>query len=72
MSEIFIIAGRPGIGKSTGGADFVDPYLDILNEDDVKVKYKEKDFPDYNEYAMTRFRNIIRHKLIRNEDFLIW
>jgi predicted ABC-type ATPase len=71
MSEIFIIAGPPGIGKSTRGADFVDPDLDILNEDDVKVKYKEKGFPDYNEYAMTRVRNIIRHKLIRNEDFAL-
>ncbi|MDB5152126.1 MAG: hypothetical protein JWR54_877 [Mucilaginibacter sp.] len=71
MSEIFIIAGPPGIGKSTRGADFVDPDLDILNEDDVKVKYKEKGFPDYNEYAMTRVRNIIRHKLISNEDFAL-
>lgn len=71
MSEIFIIAGPPGIGKSTRGADFVDPDLDILNEDDVKAKYKEKGFPDYNGYAMTRVRNIIRHKLIRNGDFAL-
>jgi hypothetical protein len=48
MSQIFIIAGPPGIGKSTNGADYIDPDLDILNEDDVNVKYKNMGFPDYN------------------------
>ncbi len=71
MSEIFIIAGPPGIGKSTLGANFIDSKLDILNEDDARLKYKEKGYPDYNEYALTRVRNIIRHKLIRNEDFAL-
>ncbi len=71
MSEIYIIAGPPGIGKSSNGADYIDPDFDILNEDDTKLKYKDKGFPDYNEYALTRVRNIIRHKLIRNEDFAL-
>jgi predicted ABC-type ATPase len=71
MSEIYIIAGPPGIGKSTRGAGFIDPDIDILNEDDTKLRYKDKGFPDYNEYALTRVRNIIRHKLIRNEDFAL-
>ena len=40
MSEIFIIAGPPGIGKSSNGPDYIDPNFDTLNEDDIKLKYK--------------------------------
>ena len=71
MSAIYIIAGPPGIGKSTSGDEFIDPELDILNEDEMRFKYKAQGYADYNEYSIHRVRNTIRQKLIRNEDFAL-
>ena len=71
MSEIFIIAGPPGIGKSTMGLRYISAHLDLLNEDDMRFKYKEKGFVDYNEYSIHRVAEIIKGKLIRNEDFAL-
>jgi predicted ABC-type ATPase len=68
MSAIYIIAGPPGIGKSTKGFEYIDEYLDILNEDEMRFRYKAKGYADYNEYSIFRVREIIRRKLIRNED----
>lgn len=71
MSVIYIIAGPPGIGKSTSGEKYIDPELDILNEDEMRFKYKAKGYEDYNEYSIYRIRDIIKSKLIRNEDFAL-
>jgi predicted ABC-type ATPase len=71
MSIIHIIAGPPGIGKSINGFEYVDEELDILNEDEMRFKYKAKGFADYNEYSIYRVRDIIKRKLIRNEDFAL-
>ena len=71
MSTIHIIAGPPGIGKSTKGFDYIDESLDILNEDEMRFRYKAKGFADYNEYSIYRVREIIKRKLIRNEDFAL-
>lgn len=71
MSQIYIIAGPPGIGKSTMGFDFIDKDLDILNEDEIRFKYKDRGFVDYNEYSIHRVRDLIKGKLIRNEDFAL-
>ena len=71
MSAINIIAGPPGIGKSTKGFEYIDEDLDILNEDEMRFKYKAKGYADYNEYSIHRVRDIIRRKLIRNEDIAL-
>jgi predicted ABC-type ATPase len=71
MSVIQIIAGPPGIGKSTRGSDYIHPDLDILNEDNMRLKYKQRGFVDYNEYSIYRVRDIIKQKLIKDEDFAL-
>lgn len=48
MSHIYIIAGPPGVGKSTRGNEFIDPEVEILNEDEVRHRYKNKGYADYN------------------------
>jgi predicted ABC-type ATPase len=69
MSNIYIIADPPGVGKTTLGYKFIDPDLDILDEDQMRFKYREKGYPDFNEHAIQRVSSIIRSKLIRDEDF---
>jgi predicted ABC-type ATPase len=71
VSVINIIAGPPGIGKSTNGFDYIHEDLDILNEDEMRFRYKAKGFADYNEYSIYRVREIIRRKLIHNEDIAL-
>lgn len=71
MSQIFVIAGPPGVGKSTSGFEFVDPELEILNEDEMAFKYRTQGYPDYKEQAIHRLTQVIRTKLIRNEDFAL-
>ena len=71
MSVIHIIAGPPGIGKSTKGFEYIDEDLDILNEDEMRFRYKAKGYADYNEYSIYRVREIIKRKLIRNEDIAL-
>jgi predicted ABC-type ATPase len=69
MSQISVIAGPPGVGKTTTGFNFIDPELDILNEDEIRFKYRELGYRDYKEHAIQRVAQTIRTKLIRNEDF---
>jgi predicted ABC-type ATPase len=71
MSQIFVLAGPPGVGKSTAGFEFVDPDLEILNEDEMAFKYRTQGYPDYKEHAIHRFTQAIRTKLIRNEDIAL-
>ncbi|RYG28667.1 MAG: hypothetical protein EOO01_39400 [Chitinophagaceae bacterium] len=71
MSSIYIIAGPPGIGKSTSGHEYIDPDLDILNEDVLRMKYKAIGYTDYNEYSIHRVQGMIKDNLIRNNDFAL-
>jgi|SRR6185503_6052618 len=71
MSQITVIAGPPGVGKSTSGSKFVDPDFEILNEDEMAFKYRTQGYPDYKEQAIQRFTQAIRSKLIRNEDITL-
>ncbi|WP_377023095.1 hypothetical protein [Mucilaginibacter angelicae] len=71
LSKCQTFISSPGIGKSTRGDEFIDPDLDILNEDEMRFKYKAQGYADYNEYSIHRVRNTIRQKLINNEDFAI-
>ena len=71
MSNVYIIAGPPGVGKSTLGHRFIPPDLDILNEDEMRYKYKAKGYVDYNEYSIHRVLDTIRRKLIDDEDFAL-
>ena len=71
MSSIYIIPGAPGVGKSTKGADYIDTELDILNEDETRLKYKELGYPDYEQYAMNRVRGIVLRRIIDDKDFAL-
>jgi predicted ABC-type ATPase len=64
-----IIAGPPGVGKSTRGFDYVDPELDIINEDEMRFKYQQQGYPDAAQQAVFRVREMVKRRIIANEDF---
>jgi|GEM_PF-841418 len=71
MSHIYIIAGPPGVGKSTRGNEFIDPELEILNEDEIRHRYKIKGYADYNEYSLQKVRGTILQNLIKSHNFAL-
>ena len=71
MSHVHIIAGPPGIGKSTRGSEFIDPELEILNKDEIRHRYRNKGYADYNEYSLQKVRSTVLQNLIKAKDFAL-
>jgi len=71
MAHIHIIAGPPGIGKSTRGREYIDPELEILNEDEIRHRYRIKGYADYNEYSLQKVRATVLQNLIKEKDFAL-
>jgi predicted ABC-type ATPase len=69
MSHIYVIAGPPGVGKTTTGFSYIPADLKIINEDEIRFKYQELNYPDYKEHSIQRVGQAIRMNLIRNVDF---
>lgn len=71
MATIYFIAGPPGVGKSTSGTLFTPKELDVLNQDDTRMKYKAQGYIDYKEHSMYRVRDMTRQNLINSVDFAL-
>lgn len=71
MANIYIIAGPPGVGKSTAGYFYVPEDLEILDPDQIANRYKEAGFSDYKDIGNLKFQNIVRGELFRCRDFAI-
>ena len=71
MSHIYIIAGPPGVGKSTRGNEYIDPELEILNEDEIRHRYKIRGYADYNECSLQKVRGTVLQNLIKSKDFAL-
>ncbi len=71
MARIYIIAGPPGIGKSTSGYDFIPDDIDILDADMISHRYKEQGFTDYKNIGNIRYQDMVRRALFSGNDFAI-
>ena len=69
MSRIFIIAGPPGIGKSTSGVDFIPENLNILDPEQIAQRYREQGFKDYKDIGNLRFNDLVKKELFAGSDF---
>lgn len=69
MSVLHIIAGPPGIGKSTEGRFFVpeSANVEILNHDAITLYYKAENEPDYENLSNIKANEFIQSKLKANE-----
>lgn len=69
MAKIHIIAGTPGIGKSTSGKFFLPPTIEILNHDNLQLYFKQKSAIDYEELSNLKANEFILRQLESNNDF---
>ena len=69
MAKVYIIAGPPGIGKSTSGRHFVPLFTQILNHDTLLLHYKYKEEIDYEELANLKANNFILEQLTKKNNF---
>lgn len=69
MSEIHIIAGPPGVGKSMNGEEHIDTAFDIINEDEMRFKYQQRGYPDFQQQSVFRVREMVKSRIIANKDF---
>ncbi|MGF1637979.1 MAG: hypothetical protein ACFCUU_12960 [Cyclobacteriaceae bacterium] len=69
MQSIFIIAGPPGVGKSTSGSYYIPENLPILDPDQIAQRYREQGFKDYKDIGNLKFNDLVRKELISGKDF---
>jgi len=69
MPILYIIAGPPGVGKSTNSEDIVPPSIPILNHDKLNAEYKYRQVADYEERANLRANAFIKENLLQKADF---
>lgn len=69
MPVFHVIAGPPGIGKSTEGRYFIDSDIEILNHDILLLNYKSKNEVDYENLSNLRANQFINEQLNQNKSF---
>ncbi|QJD96145.1 hypothetical protein HH214_09805 [Mucilaginibacter robiniae] len=71
MAKIYVIAGPPGVGKSTSGSALVPDGIPILDLDLIADRYKKQGFTTYQGIANLSFQDLVRKELIAGRDFAI-
>jgi predicted ABC-type ATPase len=66
---IYLIAGPPGVGKSTNGVQFIPVGTPVVDQDLAAYQYKKQGFSDYQDLASLRTGQTIREHLFAQEDF---
>ena len=68
MACVYVIAGPPGIGKSTSGYRFIPENVNILDADMIAHRYKKQGFQDYKDIGNIRYQDMFRRSLVSGED----
>jgi predicted ABC-type ATPase len=68
---IYVIAGPPGIGKSTNAGDFIPVGVPIVDQDLAGYQYKKRGFTDYQDLASLSTNQRIRDYLFSEQDFAL-
>lgn len=71
MATVYVIAGAPGIGKSTAGSFFIPEDLAILDPDLMAQRHRQAGYPDYKEMGNWKFQQLLRGELLSGRDFAI-
>lgn len=69
--NIYLIAGPPGVGKSTNALVLILPGVPIIDQDLAAYQYKKQGFTDYQDLASLSTNQRIRDSLFAKEDFAL-
>ncbi|GAB4042861.1 hypothetical protein [Spirosoma litoris] len=69
--NIYVIAGPPGIGKSTSGKNFIPRKIPIIDQDLAGYQYKKQGFSDYRDLASLSTQQKIRDHLFAKKSFAL-
>ncbi len=69
--NIYIIAGPPGIGKSTSSFRYVPQNTPVIDHDLAAYQYKKEGFVDYQELGIMSGNQQIRSNLFEKTDFAL-
>lgn len=69
--NIYVIAGPPGIGKSTSGHRFVPNNIPIIDQDLAAYQYRKEGFSDYQHLATLKSNQQIKGYLFDSKDFAL-
>ena len=68
---IYVVAGPPGIGKSTNAGEFIPVGVPIIDQDLAGYQYKKQGFSDYQDLASLRTNQRIKDYLLTGQDFAL-
>ena len=69
--NIYVIAGPPGIGKSTYSRELVPANIPIIDQDLAAYQYKKKGFEDYQDIATIATNQRIKQYLFDKGSFAL-
>jgi predicted ABC-type ATPase len=69
LPKIYIIAGPPGVGKSTSGGSMIPEDTVILDPDQIANRYKTQGFSDYKDIGNLKFNELVKKELFSGKHF---
>lgn len=69
--NIYLIAGPPGVGKSTNAKKMIPKRVSIIDQDLAGYQYKKLGFSDYQGLASMNTNRKIRENLFTNQNFAL-
>lgn len=69
--NIYLIAGPPGIGKSSSSFDYVPNGLSIIDQDLAAYQYRKEGFLDYQQLSTLGVNQKIKNHLFEQKDFVL-
>jgi predicted ABC-type ATPase len=69
--NIYIIAGPPGVGKSSSSFRYIPDIVPIIDQDLAAYQYRKDGFRDYQQLATLGVNQKIKDHLFQNKDFAL-
>lgn len=69
--NIYLIAGPPGIGKSTNAKNIILENIPVIDYDLAAYQYKKQGFKDYQSLASLSANQNIKKYLFEKKDFAL-